>query len=138
MFDFKQVFAFETIIILGIPGRIYDQIEGDRYLITKVVPTDGRQGVHFYHWNKKYDGLGISELKKLRKLQEENYLRKKLVADLSLDILILQYVLKKVLRPFRKCDMVGYSRIESNISKKNRFFGFILYHNSVILCKGAK
>ena len=123
MFDFKQLFAFETIIILEIPGRIYDQIGGDRYPITIVVPTDGREGVHFYHWNKKYDGLGVSELKKLRKLQEENYLRKKLVADISLDILILQYVLKKVLRPFRKWDMVGYSRIECNISKKIVFSG---------------
>ena len=43
MFDFKQVFAFETIIILEIPGRIYDQIGGDRYPITIVVPKDGRQ-----------------------------------------------------------------------------------------------
>lgn len=51
----------------------------------------------FYNWKKKFGGLGISELRKLRQLEEENHQLKKLVADLSLDKQMLQDVLKKKL-----------------------------------------
>jgi putative transposase len=43
----------------------------------------------FYRW-KKYGGLGVSELRRLKRLQEENRKLKQLVADLSLDKSILQ------------------------------------------------
>jgi len=49
----------------------------------------------FYNWKKKFGGLGVSELRKLRQLEEENNELKKLVADLSLDKQMLQDVLKK-------------------------------------------
>jgi putative transposase len=49
----------------------------------------------FYNWTKKFGGLGITELRRLRQLEEENSQLKKLVADLSLDKQILQDVLKK-------------------------------------------
>lgn len=49
----------------------------------------------FYNWKKKFGGLGITELGRLRQLEEENSQLKKLVADLSLDKQILQDVLKK-------------------------------------------
>jgi putative transposase len=49
----------------------------------------------FYNWKKKYGGLGVSELKRLKNLQEENSQIKKIVADLSVDKQILQDVLKK-------------------------------------------
>ena len=49
----------------------------------------------FYNWKKKYGGLGISELRLLRQLQEENAKLKQIVADLSLDKQMLQDVLKK-------------------------------------------
>jgi putative transposase len=51
----------------------------------------------FYNWKKKFGGLGVSELRKLRQLEEENQQLKKLVADLSLDKQMLQDVLKKKL-----------------------------------------
>lgn len=51
----------------------------------------------FYNWKKKYGGLGVSELRKMRQLEEENFQLKKLVADLSLDKQMLQDVLKKKL-----------------------------------------
>ena len=50
-----------------------------------------------FNWKKKYSGLGIAELKKLKQLEEENHLLKKLVADLSLDKQMLQDVIKKKL-----------------------------------------
>ena len=49
----------------------------------------------FYNWKKKYGGLGVGELRRLRQLEEENAQLKKLVADLSLDKQMLQDVLKK-------------------------------------------
>lgn len=39
----------------------------------------------FYIWKKKYAHLGLSELRRLRRVEEENARRKRLVADLSLD-----------------------------------------------------
>ena len=39
----------------------------------------------FYPWKKKYAHLGVSELRRLRQLEEENSRLKRLVADLSLD-----------------------------------------------------
>lgn len=51
----------------------------------------------FYNWKKKYGGLGVSELRRLKQLEEENQQLKKLVADLSLDKQMLQEVLKKKL-----------------------------------------
>ena len=51
--------------------------------------------ITFYRWKKLYENLGVSELKELRQLREENNRLKKLVADLSLDKHILQEVLSK-------------------------------------------
>ena len=51
----------------------------------------------FYNWKRKYGGMGISELRRLRLLEEENRKLKQLVADLTLDKHILQEVVKKKL-----------------------------------------
>jgi putative transposase len=51
----------------------------------------------FYNWRKKYGGLGPSEVRRLRQLEEENAKLKRLVADLSLDKAMLQDVLAKKL-----------------------------------------
>ena len=49
----------------------------------------------FYVWRKKFAGLGVTELRKLRMLEEENARLKRVVADLTLDRHILQEVLRK-------------------------------------------
>jgi putative transposase len=49
----------------------------------------------FYRWKRRYGGLGVSELRELRQLREENRKLKGLVADLSLDKTILQEALRK-------------------------------------------
>lgn len=49
----------------------------------------------FYNWKKKFAGLGVTELHRLRQLEDENQRLKKLVADLSLDKEMLQEVLKQ-------------------------------------------
>lgn len=46
----------------------------------------------FYRWRGKYDGLQVSDAKRLRALEDENRRLKKLVADLSLDNAMLKDV----------------------------------------------
>lgn len=65
---------------------------------TKVSEICRKMGISeatFYNWKKKYGGLGVNELRRLKQLEEENYQLKKLVADLSLDKQMLQDVLTK-------------------------------------------
>ena len=49
----------------------------------------------FSRGKKKYAGMGVAEVRKLRILEEENRKLKQLVADLSLDKQMLQDVLRK-------------------------------------------
>ncbi len=49
----------------------------------------------FYRWKRKFAGMGIAEVRRLRVLEEENRKLKQLVADLSLDKQMLQDVLRK-------------------------------------------
>jgi len=51
----------------------------------------------FYRWKRKFGGLGTSELRRLRQLEEENRRLKGMVADLSLDKAMLQEVVSKKL-----------------------------------------
>ena len=50
-----------------------------------------------YLWKRKYGGMGVGELRRLKQLEEENRKLKQLVADLSLDKHILQEVVRKKL-----------------------------------------
>ena len=52
----------------------------------------------FYRWKKKFAGMGVAELRRLKQLEDENRKLKQLVADLTLDkhmLHMLQDVLKK-------------------------------------------
>jgi putative transposase len=49
----------------------------------------------FYQWKRKFAGMGVAELRRLRQLEEENRKLKPLVADLTLDKHMLQEVLRK-------------------------------------------
>lgn len=65
--------------------------------IEEVCRKMGISQATFYSWRKKFGGLGVSELRRLRQLEEENRKLKQLVADLSLDKAMLQDVLAKKL-----------------------------------------
>ncbi len=51
----------------------------------------------FYRWKRRYAGMGVAELRRLKMLEEENRRLKQLVADLALDKEMLQDVLRKKL-----------------------------------------
>jgi len=46
----------------------------------------------YYRWRKEYGGMRVEQAKKLKELEKENARLKKLVADLSLDNVILKEV----------------------------------------------
>jgi len=65
---------------------------------TKVTELCRRQGISdatFYTWRSKYGGLEISEMRRLRQLEEENRRLKAIVADQALDLRALKDVLAK-------------------------------------------
>ena len=65
--------------------------------VAEVVRKMGVSEQTFYRWKKQYAGMGLREIRRLKQLEEENRKRKQLVADLSLDKLMLQDVLSKKL-----------------------------------------
>ena len=65
--------------------------------VAEVIRKLGISEQTFYRWRKRYGGLGVAELRKLKQLTEENRKLKQLVADLSLDKRMLQDVLSKKL-----------------------------------------
>jgi putative transposase len=65
--------------------------------VNEICREHGISDATFYIWKKKYSGLGLSELRELRQLREENGKLKRLVADLSLDRHILQEIVQKKL-----------------------------------------
>jgi putative transposase len=65
--------------------------------VREICRGHGISDATFYIWKKKYANLGLSELRELRQLREENGKLKRLVADLSLDRHILQEIVQKKL-----------------------------------------
>jgi putative transposase len=49
----------------------------------------------FYYWRKKYGGMEVAHMKRLKELEEENRRLKQMYADASLDIRMLKDVLSK-------------------------------------------
>lgn len=65
--------------------------------VAEVCRKMGVSEATFYNWKKKYGGLGVSELRRLKQLEEENARLKRMVADLSLDKQMLQEVIQRKL-----------------------------------------
>jgi len=73
------------------------QVESGVETVSTTCRKMGVSEATFYNWKKKYGGMGVSDVRELRQLREENAKLKRLVADLSLDKHILQEVLAKKL-----------------------------------------
>ena len=65
--------------------------------VAEIIRKMGISEMTFYRWKKKYAGLGVAELRRLKQLEDENRRLKRLVADLTLDKQMLQDVLSKKL-----------------------------------------
>jgi len=51
----------------------------------------------YFNWKKKYDGLLPTEIRRVRQLEDDNTKLRKLVADLSLDRVMLRDVIRRTL-----------------------------------------
>ena len=65
--------------------------------VQEVIRKMGISEQTFYRWKKLYGGLGPSEVRRLKQLEDENRRLKQMVADLSLDKHMLQDVLSRKL-----------------------------------------
>lgn len=63
--------------------------------VSELCRRHGISDATFYTWRSKYGGLEISEMRRLRQLEEENRRLKSIVADQALDIRALKDVLSK-------------------------------------------
>ncbi len=74
----------------------YAQRQGESGLpIEQITREMGITQATFYRGKKKFAGMRVAELRRLRQLEEENKKLKRLVADLSLDKAMLQDVLSE-------------------------------------------
>ena len=65
--------------------------------VAEVCRKAGISQATYFNWKNKYAGLMPSEMRRLRKLEDENSRLKKIVADLALNCEMLQDVIKRKL-----------------------------------------
>ena len=70
--------------------------EGEaRASVTDLCRKYGMSDATYYNWKAKYAGLTVSELKRLKALEEENRRLKQIVGEQALDIRALKELLSK-------------------------------------------
>jgi putative transposase len=63
--------------------------------VADVCREHGISDATYYNWKSRYGGLELSELKRLKSLEEENRRLKQIVADQALDIQALKWINEK-------------------------------------------
>ena len=84
----KSKFTEEQIISI-----LKEQEEGMK--VSDICRKHGISDQTFHNWKKKYGGLTVNELRRMRELEQENSRLKRAVADLTLDNQILRDVNSK-------------------------------------------
>jgi putative transposase len=69
----------------------------DGVLVADICRKAGISAATYFNWKKKYDGLLPTEMRRLKQLEDENAKLRKLAADLSLDKVMLQDVIRQKL-----------------------------------------
>lgn len=63
--------------------------------VAEVARKHGISAATFYPWRSKYGGMSVSDMQRLRELEQENARLKRMYADLSLDHPVLKEALTK-------------------------------------------
>lgn len=63
--------------------------------VAEVARKHGISAATFYQWRSKYGGMSVSDMQRLRELEQENARLKRMYADLSLDHPVLKEALTK-------------------------------------------
>ena len=74
--------------------RILKEVEGGKG-VAEVCREQGICEATIYNWQKKYGGMDVSDVKKMRLLEEENSRLKRIVAQQVMDIDALKMLLSK-------------------------------------------
>ncbi|MCV2883069.1 IS3 family transposase [Actibacterium sp. XHP0104] len=73
----------------------------------------------YYRWRKQYGGMGVDQLKELKRLQKENERLRRAVSDLTLDKLILKEAAPgKLLSPARRRACIDHVRSQFKVSER--------------------
>ena len=70
--------------------RILREAEGQE--VNQVCRENEISEQTFYRWRRKYDGMELSDARRMKELEEENRRLKSLVADQALNIQVLKEV----------------------------------------------
>ena len=84
----KKRFSEEQIVKILREGR-------ETGKVAELCRKYGISDATYYNWKKKYDGWEVSDLRKLKAVEEENRRLKKLVVDKELDIDAMKALLEK-------------------------------------------
>ena len=76
--------------------KILKEVEGGR-LVKEVCREYGISDATYYNWKAKYGGMEVSDIKRLKELEEENQRLKRMFADLSLKHEALRDIVEKKL-----------------------------------------
>jgi putative transposase len=74
--------------------RHADVLLGQGKKVPEVAKALGITDVTYYRWRQEYGGMTTAQAKRLKELEKENGQLRKVVADLTLDKLILQEAAK--------------------------------------------
>jgi len=72
------------------------EVEGGRAVV-EVCREHGISDATYYNWKAKYGGMEVSDIKRLKELEEENQQLKRMFADLSLKHEVLKDIVEKKL-----------------------------------------
>ena len=67
--------------------------------VAQITRQHGIGEATFYNWKQKYAGMGVSELRRLKEVEDENHRLKILYAEVSLENAALKEVLGKPVKP---------------------------------------
>lgn len=84
----KSRFTEEQIIAI-----LKEQDQGQK--VAEICRKHGIADQTFHNWKKKYGGLTVDELRRMKELEQENSRLKRAVADLTLDVQILKDINSK-------------------------------------------
>ncbi len=74
--------------------KVLNEVEGGR-TVSDVCREYGVAEATYYNWKAKYGGMAVSDIKRLKELDEENRRLKQMFADLSLKHEALKDIVEK-------------------------------------------
>ena len=74
--------------------READVMQAEGMTVAEVVKILGIHEQTYYRWRREYGGMKVTQMKRLKALEQENLRLRKAVSDLSLDKVILQEAAK--------------------------------------------